>query len=311
MRILVTGGTGAVGSHVVRNLVKRGDEVAILARDGSDTWRIHDVLGQVHVVKGQLEHPASYRDGLREFRAETVVHLAWSGVLGKHRNDCEQAYINIPGTLALLSQAEEAGVRTFVGLGSQAEYGAVQDVITEGIPAEPTTLYGAAKLAAYTVCKTFSGIHQMRFAWLRLFSSYGPADNPEWMIPYLILELLQGRRPSLTAGEQMWDYLYQADAAEAVVTVAHDAHASGLFNLGAGEARSLRSIVEYIRDLIDPTLPLGWGEVPYRPDQVMHLQADISRLMALGWQPAISLEQGLTKTVEWFRDNQQRYGVGR
>ncbi len=307
MRVLVTGGTGAVGSHVVRNLVLRGDEVAMLARQDSDTWRVHDVIGQVRTLTGQLEHPASYRDALRDFHAETVIHLAWSGVLGKHRNDCEQAYINIPGTLALLSEAHDAGVTTFVGLGSQAEYGAVQHVIREDRMADPTTLYGASKFAAYTLCKTYSAIHNVRFAWLRLFSSYGPADNPEWMIPYLILELLQGKRPSLTAGEQRWDYLFQSDAANAVATVAHNESASGLFNLGAGEARPLRSTVEFIRDLIDPSLPLGWGEVPYRDDQVMHLQADISRLAAVGWQPTTSLEQGLTKTVEWFRDNQQRY----
>ncbi len=307
MRILVTGGTGAVGSHVVRNLVCRNDEVALLARAESSTWRIDDVVSNVRVVHGHLEHPVSYRDGLRAFAPQVVIHLAWSGVLGKHRNDCEQALLNIPGTLSLLAEAKDAGATAFVGLGSQAEYGALQRVITEAMPTEPTTLYGASKLAAYTLCKTYCSIHEMRFAWLRLFSSYGPADNAEWMIPYLILELLRGARPGLTAGEQRWDYLYQADAADAIATVAHNDFAEGAFNLGSGNARSLRSTIEFIRDAIDPALPLGWGEVPYRPDQVMHLEADISRLKALGWQPVTALEDGLNNTVEWFRDNQQRY----
>ena len=119
------------------------------------------------------------------------------------------------------------------------------------------------------------------------------------MIPYLIRALLKGERPALTACEQRWDYLFGPDAADAVWAVARS-DASGIFNLGAGRAESLRAIVETLRDAIDPKLPLGMGEVPYRPDQVMHLEADISRLTeATGWRPATSLQDGLKQTVAW------------
>jgi nucleoside-diphosphate-sugar epimerase len=150
----------------------------------------------------------------------------------------------------------------------------------------------------------------MRFAWLRLFSSYGPGDDPGWMIPYLILELLKGKTPALTKCEQLWDYIYASDVADAICRVASTPTANGFFNLGSGEAPPLSNTVKTLRDAIDPSLPLGIGQVPYRPDQVMHLQANNHRLRSLtGWQPNISLEEGLLRTVEWFRENRERYNA--
>jgi UDP-glucose 4-epimerase len=151
-------------------------------------------------------------------------------------------------------------------------------------------------------------LYDMRFVWLRLFSAYGPGDDPGWMIPYVILTLLRGERPALTAGEQRWDYLFVEDAAEAICRVSIRPDAQGVFNLGSGEAHTVRSIVELVRDLIDPDLPLGFGEVPYRPDQIMHLQAEILRLgEATGWSPQVGLDEGLRRTVDWYRENIKRY----
>src|SRR5436853_4032228 len=127
------------------------------------------------------------------------------------------------------------------------------------------------------------------------------------MIPYLILGLLRGEKPALTACEQKWDYLFGPDAADAIWSVLQAPSATGVFNLGSGSVASLRKIVETIRDAINPKLQLGIGEVPYRPDQVMHLEADISRLtQATGWTPATALEEGLRRTVAWHADEMKR-----
>jgi nucleoside-diphosphate-sugar epimerase len=201
----------------------------------------------------------------------------------------------------LVELAREVGCKHFIGLGSQAEYGPLNKKISESDPTEPTTLYGATKLAACHLTRQLCAQFGIGWAWLRVFSTYGPMEDLSWMIPYLIRAVLKGERPALTACEQRWDYLFGPDAAEAIWAVARS-QAPGVFNLGSGKAESLRKIVETLRDAIDPKLPLGIGEVAYRPDQVMHLEADIGRLTkATGWSPGTSLEEGLKQTVAWHK----------
>ncbi len=307
MRILLTGTTGFLGSHTLKHLLQRGYEIAVLIRPHSDTWRIEELLPHTLQITGDANHPESAAESICHFKPEAVAHLAWEGVMNSARNNPDQIYTNLPGSLKLLKIAVECGCNTWVGMGSQAEYGPAEQIITEQTPALPTTLYGASKLSTGLLTYSLCNHYLARFVWLRLFSSYGPMDQPQWMLPYLILTLLRGEKPALTEGKQLWDFIYIEDAAEAVCQAIANPDAKGVFNLGSGEARPLRETIEIVRNAINPALPLGFGETPYRPDQVMHLQADITRLKAIGWSPQTSLEAGLARTVEWYRDNKHRY----
>jgi nucleoside-diphosphate-sugar epimerase len=194
-----------------------------------------------------------------------------------------------------------AGCRTYLAFGSQAEYGPANRRLDEAAETRPTTLYGAAKLAACHISRVTAAAAGMRFVWLRLFSAYGPDDNPGWMLPSLILQLAAGRRPALTGCEQRWDYIHVNDVSRAVLAAISTTTADGVFNLGSGCAVRLREVVEMVRDRIDPRLKLGIGDLPYRPDQVMYLEADIGRLSSLtGWQPTVEINQGIAGMVDWF-----------
>jgi UDP-glucose 4-epimerase len=301
-KILVTGATGFVGARVVRQLVAQGREVALLIRPSSNTRRIGDLLEHCTIIRGDLAQLGAARDELVHFSPNSVLHLAWEGVKGADRNSPVQLK-NVRSSIALYELMQSLGCDNFVGLGSQAEYGLLSGSIAEDAPTRPTTAYGAGKLATGLVLERAAAASGRKFAWLRLFSSYGPDDDPSWLIPYLIGCLLDGEKPSLTMAEQVWDYLYVDDVAAGVIA-ALDAGARGFFNLGSGQARPLREIVTMIRDLIDPSLALGFGEVPYRSDQVMHLEADVSALAAAtGWGPRVTLESGLAATVSWYGNN--------
>lgn len=302
MRCLVTGATGHVGSFLTRRLLAAGCEVAILVRPESDLWRLIDILGSVTMLQGALGDLKTAREGLQAWQPEVVFHLAWSGVTGAFRNDPAQITRNVTGSLEIFEAAQEAGCRCWVGVGSQAEYGPQQDALREDMTAHPETAYGVAKLCTGTLTEKLCTMTGTRFLWLRLLATYGPMDDPRHLLPTVIAQLLRGERPALTPGEQRWDYLYIDDAVEAIARLALETGAEGVFNLGSGEAPTVHAIVEQARDIINPALPLGFGEVPYRPDQVMRLQADITKLKtATGWEPTISLAEGLQRTIEWHR----------
>lgn len=307
MRVLLTGATGFLGSHVLARLRAADTPVAVLLRPGSDAWRVQELLPGVVQIHGDLGNLRPIEDKVKEFAPTTIIHLAWHGVSNRLRNDPTQFDRNLPCVSALVQLARRVGCQTWIGLGSQAEYGPCDHPITEDTPTCPTSLYGTAKLCAGLIARDLCAQYGIRFVWLRLFSAYGPKDDPGWLIPSVILKLLRGECPPLTEGIQKWDYLHATDVAEAVyVAAARDIRV--VFNLGSGQAVTVRSIAERIRDLIDPSLPLGVGQVPYRADQVMHLQTDITRFQsATGWLPRVSLDDGLKETVSWFRENRHRY----
>lgn len=301
MRCLVTGASGFLGSHLTRALLQRGHVVTVLMRKSSRTDLLQDCLGSVRIVYGDLQNLHALQFALASEPVEAAFHLAWQGVTAEHRNDPRQITENVKGSLNVWELLRQTGCRTWIGLGSQAEYGPHAGVLREDTPTHPKTTYGVAKLAVGHLTQQLCSLTEMRYVWVRLLSAYGPGDDERHMIPSLASALLAGQRPRVTAGEQMWDYIYVEDAVAALCAML-ESDAAGVFPLGSGTAVRLRSVIERIRDSMDPALQIGFGEVPYAPDQVMHLEADISRLkIATGWEPKVSLEEGLRRTVEWHK----------
>lgn len=303
MRIFVTGATGFLGSYVAEDLVAQGHDVAVLLRPGTRPWRLAAILDRLNVIEGTLDVPAALGRELRSFSPDAIVHMAWRGVGNSERNSKDQAR-NIVDAVELADLAADAGATIFVGAGSQAEYGPYDRAITESDAPRPTTLYGIAKLASGLMVERRCAERELRFAWLRIFSTYGAKDGESWLIPSLIRTLRANGHMALTACEQRWGFLHARDAAAAVRLVLGSPEAQGTYNLGSPDAPQLRDTVRRLRDLIGAG-ELGLGEVPYRPDQVMVLAADVTRLEALGWRPAVGLDQGLRETLAWYEAAEQ------
>lgn len=302
MKVLVTGASGFVGAAVVRAALRRGHHVVGAARK-LPASRLSDVSDTCELIELDLRDKDAVSRALSASAPDGVIHCAWAGVANSARFELAQVTDNIEAVCHLVSASASAGVTKFVGMGSQAEYGPKATTIRETDTLEPTTLYGAAKVSAFYLTRQLADQYNMGYAWLRLFSTYGPGDNPNWLIPMLVREMLAGRRPKTTAGTQLWDYLYIDDVAEGLLAAATSSDAQGGFNLGSGAPVPVRHIVERIRDLAAPDLQLVFGEVPFRPDQVMHMEADISRLVAAtGWRPQVDMDSGLARTVSAAKD---------
>lgn len=304
---VVTGPTGVLGSALVRCLSSAGVRVAAVVREGSP--RIANVaqVDGVHVVECNLDRLGRVPQLVRACglpACDAWFHLGWASTFGADaRNDMAIQTANIQYALDAVAAAHDLGCAVFVGVGSQAEFGRHDGPMGPSTPAFPENGYGIAKLAAGVMTRIECGKRGMRHEWVRVFSVYGPHDNPGTLVSSTIRVLLEGKRPSVTAGEQQWDYLYADDAARALYRVARFGTDGATYCLGSGEARPLREYLETIRNSVDPALEVGYGEVPYSPQQVMFLQADTASLRAdTGFVPEVPFEEGVRRTIAWMKE---------
>ena len=299
-RILVTGAGGFVGAAVADLAARNGHNVTALVRNPSSP-RAVALAGRCAIAVADLSDRDAVRAVLAQARPDCVIHSAWEGVGGPDRAGDIQLD-NIRTSVELLDSAIAVGTRRFIGIGSQAEYGRHNHRIDESATTEPFLLYGAAKLSTYHLTRQRASEAGIGFAWLRLFSPYGPGDNPNWLIPSVAAQILAGQTPRTSAGTQKWDYLHIADCAQGILAAAVTKSAQGVFNLSSGRAVTVRTIVERIRDLACPGLQLTFGDIPFGPNQIMHLEGDSSRLSAAtGWTPSIMIEDGLVTVVDSLR----------
>ncbi len=298
---VVTGSTGAIGIALCQRLLEAGVTVYAVTRPESLRAGELPKSEKLHVISCGLEQTETLEERIAS-SADAFFHLAWGGTTGEGRSDTELQLQNVKATIQAARAAEKLGCKVFIGAGSQAEYGRVNGVLKPDTSCFPETGYGMAKLCAGQMSRLECEKRGIDHIWVRILSVYGPHDGPMTMITRTIQTLLRGERPKLTAGEQRWDYLYTEDAAEALYRAALYGRNRAIYPLGSGQAYPLRRYVETLRDAIDPSLELGFGELPYGHRQVMRLQADIDALRHdTGFEPKVPFEVGIRETIEWIR----------
>lgn len=301
-RAVITGPTGAIGTALCGALAAQGCTVFPICRPGSPRAAAlprHKNIHPLFCDIGALARlPELLPDG-----ADAFFHLAWTHTTGPGRGDLPAQVQNIASTLSAVQAAKALGCTVFLGAGSQAEYGAPGCALRPDTPCFPQTGYGMAKLCAGQMSRLRCEQLGIDHIWVRVLSVYGPADNPDSMIPCVIRRLLAGEKPALTEARQQWDYLYSGDAARAFFLLARHGISGRIYPLGSGAAMPLSRYICMLRDAIDPALPLGFGEIPYGPLQVMHLQADISSLKTdTGFIPETPFPEGIRRTIEFYKE---------
>ena len=303
---VVTGPTGAIGIALCEKLLRENVTVYAVCRPGSSRIKDLPKAAALHVVECDAKELATLPQKMEGVSVDAFFHFAWAHTIGQGRNDMPAQIENIQSTIDAVRAAKALGCQVFLGAGSQAEYGRVEGLLKSDTPAFPENGYGMAKLCAGQMSRVEAKALDIDHVWVRILSVYGPHDGPMTMISGTIRKLLAGERPALTAGIQRWDYLYAGDAADAFYLAACHGRNGAVYPLGSGQAMPLKDYIIQMRDAIDPALPLGLGEVPYGPLQVMHLQADIAALQAdTGFAPKTPFAEGIRRTMDWVKREQE------
>ncbi len=308
-RALVTGASGFVGANLARRLLSEGHEVHLVLRPNHNPWRVEEIREQVTIHQVALDDREGLGRAMSAARPEWIFNLAAYGAYPDQRDFERMVATNLVGTGNLLAAAEEAGFEAFVNAGSSSEYGYKDHAPSEDELVEPNSPYAVSKAAATQLCRMTAQRSRLRITTMRIYSAYGPYEEPTRLVPTLIVQGLDGRLPPLVNPDIARDYVHVDDVCDAFVLAAAspDQEPGAVYNVGTGLQTTLGQIVEVSRRLLSVTAEPVWGSMPERSWDTNVWISNPARIKTeLGWSPRHDLERGLTQTIEWFRLNPGR-----
>jgi nucleoside-diphosphate-sugar epimerase len=297
--VLLTGITGFIGSHLAETLSEQYQVVG-LVRKSSDLWRCDEIKNPNIILvdldgEGALNH-------LQELSPRFLIHSAWGGVSAANRDDWQAQVENVLFAARLLRLARELGIKHFISFGSQAEYRSFSGRVDENQPRQPISAYGASKLATCNIMEAFCTRYDITWNWFRLFSVYGTRESWNWFIPSLIKNALKNTDMDLTGCEQRYDYIYGPELGEAILKVMTHEPVSGVFNLTSNGSVSLKSIVEKIRDKTGTKAQFKFGALPYRENQVMHMEGNSEKFSnTFNFAATSNFDTNLAVLIEYYK----------
>jgi UDP-glucose 4-epimerase len=307
LKALVTGGGGFIGSHLAARLLRDGYEVRVL--DNFATGRrenLLDIWNDIELVEGDIQSYERVHTAVRG--CHVVAHLAALPSVPRSVQDpLTSNATNVTGTLNVLLAARDADVGRLVYASSSSVYGANPEMPKrEEQPTLPISPYAVAKAAGESYCRAFHEVFGLETVSLRFFNVFGPGQDPlsqyAAVIPRFITSMLEGRAPVIFGdGEQSRDFTYVDNVLDGVgLALGTPGNGGSTFNLATGHGVTLNELFRLLADNIGSDLAPVYEEG--RPGEVRHSQADVSRAReALRFEPAISIEEGLARTVESFQ----------
>lgn len=307
-KVIITGGAGFIGSHITRRLKREGAEVVLLLRHTTDTWRLKDIIDELHIIR--LDDLFNYNvlenkiDG-----ADCLIHLAFSGV-DQNAHDIGSVYFqNIDNTNSLLKLSINKRIKRFIFTGSCFEYPAGSKLDELTVP-KAVNIYSAAKISGWYLSQAYYHMFGLNVIGLRPFTVYGPSESGYRLIPTIITGAILNREVNLTPGYQMRDFIYIDDVVEAYLqTIINEEIIPGeVYNICTGKDTSVREVVSELSPLLENKSRVNFEKLPYRDNEFMALSGDYSKLQkSINWNPRVNLIDGLKLTVGWFKLNFSKY----
>ena len=306
--VLVTGAAGFVGANLVRRLVADGHRVHVLVPPRSNLWRLRDIVTDIAIWPAQLEDREAVENTVRRVRPAKVFHLAAHGAYPSQRDVERMVYVNVLGTVNLVEACLRVGVECIVNTGSSSEYGYQDGAPGESDRIDPNSHYAVTKAAATLYCRHASLSSGTPVTTLRLYSIYGPWEEPTRLLPTLVLHALRGELPPLVSPSVARDYVYVDDAVEACLAAARaDVPRGSVFNVATGRQTRLAELVDIARSVHGVAAEPAWGSMPARSwDTDVWFGDPAAIATVLGWRASTPLELGYRRLACWFDDPAHR-----
>ena len=292
-KILVTGASGFIGSHLCRQLLAHDTKVHGISRKPPSENR-----EDVHWWRGDLVDFEFMQKVMIETKPDIIFHLG-SYVAGSRslKLVLPTFQSNLASTVNMLTAATQAGCHRIILAGSMEEPENGNDF---AVPCSP---YAAAKWASNGYARMFYTLYQTPVDIARIFMVYGPGQNDlKKLIPYVILSLLRGESPKLTSGHRQIDWIYVDDVVQGLIAMACTPSLQGdIIDIGSGELITIQNVVKKLVEKVDPDIVPEFGSLPERQLEQIRIARVSESASKIHWKPQISLDEGLDRTVSWYR----------
>ncbi len=313
VRVLVTGATGFIGSHLSRRLVDAGAQVHALTSTVSSVYpvRLLEIRDRITLYGGNLNDCGAMASVVEQAEPEIVFHLGAYTHVGKswdRVDECIQT--NIHGTVNLLQALARTDYARFVYTSTSEVYGDVEVPFREDAVVRPLSPYSVSKYAGEHFCRMLERGRSWPIVVVRPFNAYGPAQSPDRVIPEIIVKALNGERLAMTDGLQTREFNFVGDLVEGFLLAGTVEGIEGeVFNIGGGEEVSMRNLAETVLALMgNPIIP-EFGALPNRPTEIWSMRSDVTKAQSrLGLPPARPLADGLEETIAWYSRELEKSG---
>ena len=302
-RVLVTGAAGFVGAVLTRRLVADGHRVHVLLKPGTSSWRLADVERDLTLYEGDLTDEAATWEIVQAAHPDVIYHLAAHGGYSSQNDADAILRTNFLGTWNLLKACAGIDYHVFVNTGSSSEYGFKDHASRETDVLEPNSYYAVSKSAQTLLCQYVARAESRPITTFRLFSVYGPFEEPSRLVPTLIRRCLEGKDLTLTDPYTARDFVYVDDVVDAYLRLDELARLSGeILNIGTGLQTPLEQIVALLLQQTGARVACHWGSMPNRIWDTRTWVGDCDKSQRLlGWKAHTSLADGLARTIGWTR----------
>ncbi len=301
-RVILTGGTGFIGSWLTEELLSHGVEVVVLVRKlGRAKEKRLFENERVQLVE---YYSPQYQAMISEKKnVDAFYHLAWEGVSTEMKNESELQLENIRFSMEMLELANTIGAKRFIATGTVAEYAFSENIMDINGRQTPNDMYGAAKTAVHYMLETQARLLKIPFNWAVVPSTFGEGRRDNNIITYTITSLLRRQKPSFGYLLQMWDFLHVKEVVRALWLIGEKGAPDKTYGIGSGVFKPLKDYIMQIRDIIDPSLPLGIGDIPSLSDKAFSSCVSIYDITKdTGFVPEMSFEEGIRRTIPYYRE---------